>query len=145
MNIKEAIEVFALRLELLFNRIKLPIKYFLQRRIRGFDNPEWIDLDVSIARFLVPRLKHLKDHGNKAYPIELWVTFRKEAGEDKSDELLEDHWNTVLEKMIEGFEEVIIQQNYDSVETTNEEWEESEKKIDRALILFCKYYNEFWD
>lgn len=93
-----------------------------QRLERGFDDTETWNLDNTIAQFIVPRLKRFKE-----------VTDCYPNGYKSFEE-----WETVLQKMIDGFELWI----------THDEWdhrdEEKHKKVDEALQLFAKEFKGLW-
>ena len=46
------------------SRIKIAIKYWYQRRNRGWDDSETWGLDTTLAFWIVPRLKRLKEVTN---------------------------------------------------------------------------------
>lgn len=80
------------------------------------------NLHVSIAHFLVPRLKLFKKN-TQSHPASL----------------TEGEWDGFLDKMIEGFEEVAKDEGWDSYDT------DSVRKADLAVKLFAKYFNNLWD
>lgn len=80
------------------------------------------NLDVCIAHFLVPRLKLFKKN-TQSYPASL----------------TEDEWSGILDKMIEGFEEVAKDEGWNSYDM------DSVRKADLAIKLFAKYFNNLWD
>lgn len=91
-------------------------KYELQRYERGFDDTEIYDLDDTIIKFLVPRLKVFREiHGNFS-PKDLTIT----------------QWNNILDEMIDGFEDYLH-----SDELTSE-------KYIKALDLFKEYFEDLW-
>lgn len=97
------------------------IKFFFQRIFRGWDDSETWSLDVSLARAILPRLKHFKKL-NKAYPVEL--TF--------------DSWNAILDEMIYSFEFISSERYYQSSD------HEERERAARGFELFCKHYRSLW-
>lgn len=102
------------------------MKFKEQRMTRGFDDSETWNLDMTIAKFLVPRLKAFKECEN-GHP----------AG------MSEKKWDKILDEMIEGFE----------LHCTKDEWEfdmdintrnEKKAKVDKALKHFSKYFHDLW-
>lgn len=91
-----------------------------QRRELGFDETELWNLDCTIAKFLVPRLK----------------AFRKShAGIPGALENEPERWNEILDAMIEGFE------LYDAkFHRTREEC----RKVNKALRLLVKWFGCLW-
>lgn len=95
---------------------RLP-EYAKQREERGFDDTETWSLAWVIARFILPRLKRFKE-AHCCYPPSL--TMKK--------------WDKKLQKMIDGFEEMTKEDNFDV----------DYKKVDKALKLFRKWYYDLW-
>lgn len=92
-------------------------KFKKQREERGFDDTETWSLDVTFAKFLVPRLKRFKELNNGI-----------------PNGLNEQEWNNILDEMIEGFEGIITD---DLINPRNE-------KADKALKLFTEHYFSLW-
>ena len=51
-----------------FTSMKRYIKFFLQRRIRGFDDSEIWDLDTTFFNWILPRLKRFKRVSDGSHP-----------------------------------------------------------------------------
>jgi hypothetical protein len=75
------------------------------------------NLDYTCAHYLLPRLRHLRDH-----------TTRHPDGMDATE------WANCLNGMIRGFEEVVADRG---VET-------DEELVRRGVILFARFYRELW-
>lgn len=93
-------------------------KWKKQRKQRGFDSTELWNLDVTITKFVLPRLKAFKEE-IIGYPANL----------------SEKKWDKILDKIIAAFE---ILSNEDPFLYDDE-------KVDNGLKLFAKYYNRLWD
>lgn len=91
-------------------------KYELQRYERGFDDSEIYDLDDTIIKFLVPRLKVFREIHDNSAPKDLTV----------------GQWNAILDEMIEGFEDYV--HSDDMVP----------EKYSRALELFKEHFEDLW-
>lgn len=92
-----------------------------QRKERGFDDTELWNLDTSIAKFLVPRLKEFQKQ-SMGYPINLTP----------------DKWNKIMDIMIKGFEFYASEERYD-------EWsEENTKNVNDAFRYLKKYFVDLW-
>ena len=92
-------------------------KWREQRKKRGFDDTELWNLDSTIAKFVLPRLKAFKKlKGGRPY------------------ELSNDEWDDILDKMICSFS--IIAK--DSINADYELYQE-------GLDLFAKYFGYLWD
>lgn len=112
---------------------------------------ELSNLDRTIAKFVLPRLKEFRKVAN-GYPLSL--------------EKFED-WEKILDKMIQSFELVLDDSDSDfdvkasyvvkdgkkviKDESSTDEakayidyFKEKEKKIQEGLDLFAKYFQELW-
>jgi len=144
------------------------IKWFYQRRTRGFDDTELWSLDQPLAKYILPRLKAFRNYPLHGYPGQL-----DEPGliEDNQDGDHHDHnfqiWLAVIDKMIIAFEYIL--KGDDDVETgfirgwvdddgrfhsekDEEKWqaylkegERRQKIITEGLQLFAKYFQNLWD
>ena len=101
-------------------------KYKEQRMTRGFDDSETWNLDITISKFLVPRLKAFNECNN-GFPSRL--TKKK--------------WNKILEEMIEGFELYIKKDDWVFEQDLNER-NEKYAKVNKALKHFSKYFYDLW-
>jgi len=93
-------------------------KYIDMYNTQGFEPTECWNLDNTIAKFITPRLKYLKEH-KCGYP----------------GNLTENEWDDIMDKMIYAFENYKI----GHIE------EENEKKIDEGVFLFAKWFRNLWD
>jgi hypothetical protein len=99
-------------------------EYKKQAEEQGFDNTEIWNLFVTIAKFLVPRLKvYRRDF--MSFPSELTV----------------EEWQEILDKMIEGFELIAN----DHFELDYKEQLKYRAKEQEAVDLLHKYYFHLWD
>lgn len=101
-----------------FGRFKRSIKFWFQRRIRGWDDSETWSLDYTIAKFILPRLKRYKEIC-KSHPC----TFN------------EENWNEALDEMIYAMERSV--NRFNDFDT---DWDRQQK----GLALFFKYFNDLW-
>ncbi len=90
-----------------------------QRRNRGFDDTELWCLSNTLARIIVDRLKAFVEHGH-GYP----------------SSLTSKEWDRILQKMIDGFEEM---ENYDDLANFDG------AKVMKALKLFRKWFFDLWN
>jgi len=103
--------------------IKRSIKFYLQRKKRGWDDGDTWSLDLTIAEFILPRLKRFREV-TCGYP----------------GDLSEEKWDKILSQMIEAFEIVVIEQGPPIEPSTSEK----SKKVRRGLDLFRDYYFGLW-
>ena len=102
--------------------IRRKIRFFWQRRTKGYSDDETWDLDVRIARFVLPRLLRLKELQN-GYPFDL----------------TEESWDEILDKMIFSFELVIRCHGLD--EPPGEAWLGGlNEKYQEGMDLFAKHF-----
>lgn len=93
-----------------------------QRLERGFDDSETWSLDITIAKFILPRLKRFKEVAH-TYPASMT---RKQ-------------WGGKLDKMIEAMELVIKNTSGSDVMTKREL-----KKMQDGLNLFASHFLYLW-
>jgi hypothetical protein len=94
-------------------------KFAEQRKERGFDDTETWALDQALALFAIPRLKRFKEI-HICHPP--GMTMKK--------------WDSILQQMIDGFEEVLLRDEKIA------DWDF--KKVDKGLKLFAKWYADLW-
>jgi len=118
--------------------------YNPQAIAQTIDVEELYDLDVTIARFILPRLMMFKERCE--YPRRMKLTH--------------EQWNEILDKMIYAFERIACQTEEETPEYkayikaiwNNEEdlvdlkhaAKASLKPITEGLSLFHKYYRNLW-
>ena len=109
--------------------MKSRTKHLWQRITRGWDDSETWSLDYTTSKWILPRIKRLKEI-NFGHPSSLGST---------------EEWNEVLDKMILAFN------------INLEQWDDDEnfpanlrdpilrrKTMQEGLDLFAKYYNDLW-
>lgn len=101
--------------------IKRKIKFFFQRRLRGFDDEETWSLDQDLAKHIVPRLKRFREVNNGHPPDLSW-----------------EEWCEILDEIIRTFEFLSTDAKYDCYD--KKKW----KEIKKGLHLFAKYYLDLW-
>ena len=109
----------------LINRVKYrpwkrDIKFFIQRRARGWDDGDTFSLDHSLAKVILPRLKRFRQ-----------VTIATPASLD------EQEWKDILDEMIETFEFIASDKYWNA---TAEDYE----RLGKGLDLFAKHYFGLW-
>ena len=100
--------------------IKRWFKFCYQRWTRGWDDRELWNLDFTIAKFVLPRLRHFKElncsypHGNTS-----------------------EEWDEILDNMILAFE----------ICAADDEWDWSAKtteQVELGLALFSENFRGLW-
>ena len=103
-------------------RIIRPIRFFFQRLFRGFDDSETWSLDITISKFVLPRLKRFR---NK--------TIGFPGGLDSITQ-----WYKILDDMIYAFEYDINQ--FEIEDETKVDY----KRVNRGFKYFARYYSFLW-
>jgi len=123
-----------------FNRVL--DKFSEKRRIKL----EWWNLDSEIAKFVLPRLRMLRNH-HQGYPARLPNFDRNERKDTRNE-----NWEAILDDMIYAFEyQFLVSIRYNGVgpyTPTNPLYdmeEENKERRDRGFKLFIEYYNSLWD
>ena len=95
-----------------------------QRQYHHFTNEELWSLDVTISKFILPRLKRFKKSTN-GYPSDL--TWKK--------------WCAILDKMIFSFDVIAGPKMWDvDCMMDKKLW----KKVEEGLKLFAERFNSLW-
>ena len=115
--------------------IERRIKFWWQRRTRGFDDSDTWSLDWTLAKMIWPRLVRLKEL-NIGYPCEIAVDYGEVDGPKK--------WDEILDKMILAFKLIEEDECYFGEPNWREKEAEQQKKIEEGLDLFRKYYRNLW-
>lgn len=139
-------------------------KYKKQRIERGFDDTELWSFDVTIAKFVLPRLIEFRKVAN-GYPadfktFENWLAtidkmiyafdhlVNEEKYDDERDKELELHWIGMYDekKLPDGNYEIVYGKNYDEekMKKYHEMKKEEAEKIDEGLQLFGKHFRALW-
>lgn len=126
-----------------FREVWFNIKSFFQKIFRGYSNDELWNLDNTIAKWILPRLKAFKKD-SIAFPADL----------DSPDE-----WDEILDKMIWSFDYITNQDEYEDEiiekykdnefdEDGHYRWikdaKELSEKCQEGLDLFAKYFRSLW-
>jgi len=128
----------------MFKRIKKQVKWFIQRRTRGFDDRELWDLGDTIAKFIIPRLEAFRDIEKSFSPdfnqdsFTAWKTGRVDG-----DEL--SVWFAVVDKMLQSFQMVL---ENDFFNDDGHQITVNKSKVQYAregLCLFSSYFQHLWD
>lgn len=85
-------------------------------------------LDVTLAKYILPRLIRFKDINDMSYP---------------HDFESHEQWRKTIDKMIYAFE-YVIKSNYE-VYTDLEEERKRAEKYREGMLLFAEYFMDLWD
>lgn len=99
-------------------------EYLKFKKKHGFSPDEAWNLDVTIAKFIFPRLKCLKKQVD-SYPKEV---------------LSLNEWKLIIDKMIFAFKRIAKEKHIIGRNSALDN-----KKIEEGLYLFRKYYFNLWD
>ena len=114
--------------------IKRRVKFWWQRRTRGWDDSETWGLYHTLAKMIGPRITRLKEL-NFGYPCEF-----SELGNEEGPK----KWDETLDKMILAFKLIEEDKCYYGEPNWKEKEAEENRKIEEGLDLFRKYYRNLW-
>ena len=103
-------------------KIKRSLRFFYQKLTRGWDDSETWNLEATLARHIVPRLKRFKELNN-GYP----------------QELTPEAWNEILDEMIFALE-FRARDTEEQLDASTEE----HTRVQKGLELFGKYWGNLW-
>lgn len=102
-------------------------KFRKQRLRRGFDDSELWNLDLTFAKFMLPRLKEYRKK-NCSYPAKLNNI---------------DEWNKILDEIIEGLQ--LLTKHFDwELSSDQNTVNGNNLKVDIALNHLAKYFRDLW-
>ncbi len=100
-----------------------------QRKKFGFDDTELWNLEATIAKFTLPRLKRYRE---------------KFAAAHIPHGLILEEWYKELDDIIYMFETTINDIDNTSSDMSKTEEREKQRRYNRGLKAFSKYYNCLW-
>lgn len=118
----------------------------LHRARYGWAVPDTWSFDYYLADVIIGGLKHLKEN-KSGIPSNLLYGKKMEFGDEGPKEKYtmeqaEKRWNKIIDQIVEGFEaHKEINDGYPSTADRKD----LEKKFDKGMKLFAKYYGNFWD
>ncbi len=110
-------------LSALWYNFKRGFKYAFQKFFRGWDDGDTWNLDLALAKLILPRLKRFKEL-NIGYPSDMSF----------------EEWNETIDKMIYSFEFYKNGKQFDWSVDNKKEW----AKVDEGMKLFGKHYGHLW-
>lgn len=103
----------------LLDRIRRPIRYWWQRRTRGWDDSDLWSLDYTLSKYLAPRLRRLRDYTH-SHPCDV----------------THEEWQAEIDKMAAAFEWC----------GSDERWcEQTPEEVEQGLDLFRRRFFYLWD
>lgn len=105
-----------------WDNFKRSVRYFIQRRTRGFDGSELWTLDYTIAKFAVPRLKAFQD-GKHSYPADMTP----------------EEWSECIGHMIYALE-ICVREGDEVIGIDDADWD----RVNRGLELFGTRFRDLW-
>lgn len=120
------------------------IKNTYQKLTKGYSDEDTWALDISFAKWILPRLKRYKECVIDIGSVPCVLC----TGSDDSDEAhskLQIEWINIIDRMIEGFE--LIENHFYTTIFRSDEAELKEiqtNKVNDALELFKTYLGHLW-
>jgi hypothetical protein len=102
---------------------KRDIRYMYQRWTRGWDDSEMWSLDHSLAKLILPRLKRFQEVQG-GYPASME----------------NQEWKDIINEMVWAFQWYADGKQWGCEPTQAQD----EKRADKGLQLFAKYYGHLW-
>lgn len=115
--------------------IERKLKHFWQRRTRGWDDSDVWCLDITHARWILPRLQRFLEV-KTSYPSEFVNP------DDDTDDSGFQKWQDIVQKMINAFS--IILKKEDDPDWIYLNHSEENVSIEEGLALFAKYHGNLW-
>ncbi len=97
--------------------------WYRQRKKRGFDDRELWNLDHTIAKFTLPRLKRFKEVCG-GYPADLTP----------------EQWPKILDDMIYAMQTIADEWEVESATLSKIDYD----RVNKGLNLFAKYFRHLW-
>ena len=125
------------------------IKWFIQRGRRGYADCDTWSLDAYLCKWLPIAIRELKDR-SLGYPSFI-CGHKVGSGKCTSecDEKGSKRWKSILEDMAQGFEAgSVFEEDYfidDKGKFEREKYKALQKKFDKGMLLFKKYFFNLWD
>jgi len=118
------------------------VAYKIERLITWFKwgfNPKDIwSLDDSLSRWIIPRLKRLKETKQGCPMIDGFDhVYKNNDATDEEWQEVYDGWDDIMDKMILAFELVVK-------DDTRVLGKGEDKKIEEGLKLFARYFRNLW-
>lgn len=122
--------------------IRRSLRFFWQRRTRGWDDSECCSLDFTLANMIAPRLKRLREI-SVSYACLCPKHYLKNGYEhtDLQNAKCLRRWDLIVGGMQFAFE-AVADEELDVWWTKDKNLE---RKVRRGLDLFAKYYGGLWD
>lgn len=125
-----------MRIKYKVENIMNSLRWWFQKKRRGYSDLELWNLDDTIAKWIVPRLKAFRDT-TQAYPANL-ESF--------------EQWQEMLGEMIFGFEfssdewyrDNVFQCSKESLEEKMAEFDSLVQRAENGRVLFAKHFNGIW-
>lgn len=120
------------RLKHRFDSIRYAIKYWFQRRRKGYSEDEVWGMNSALQKYIYPRLKAFVEGERVGHP-----------GHPEVDS--PEKWDAVLKKMLRAFELSMLDDDAELRWDTGEELKGYYKEMEEGFTLFGKYMMNLWD
>lgn len=116
------------------------------QRIRyGFTDKDTYNLDDTIAKFILPRLKRFKilveEHGGVPGSILTKKQLESNNISDEAHNKAHNKWLEIIDTMIMSFEMSLNTYEY---KNDIKKYQEYYKKVNKGLNYFGKYFQDLW-
>lgn len=127
-------------------KVKIDKKGKAEVKVHAYDL--W-NVDGTLAQIILPVLRKFKEKAN-GYPGELLPTHLESYSEEVQNEMwkaAEEEWDKILDSMIWSFEAIIDARDlcfFENGEYNFEKQRARDKKVQKGVDLFAKYFRALW-
>ncbi len=138
------------RLQRLWGDITDHLLWWWQRRTRGFDDRVTWSLDISLADWMLPRLKRFKELNNGGVPLKDRESLTEEqiarvdGGELEAGVFSPQEWDEVIDKMIFAFDYASSSGSAEACRRSPEQRLEDHEKYVEGMRMFSTYMRALW-
>lgn len=133
------------RLSALSDKERKKVKKF--KKAHGFYESDTWELQISIARYALPRICYLRDHHN-GYPSSLLPNPLSWEVTDELDKEKDKKWTNILDSIVNALYYILLDENDICGADMTYYVRESKRRqevIKKGMELFGKYFTCLWD
>jgi len=114
---------------------KREIKFLYQRWVRGWDDSETWNLDISLSKLILPRLKRFKEL-NTGCPV---LTEGFGHIKEMDNAANKEKWNSIIDDMIFAFDYYANEKQFEYPLN-----EKDDARAKNGMQLFAKHFESLW-
>ncbi len=117
-------------------RLPYPVRMWWQRLTRGYSDNEWYDLRSAAAQYILPRLKHLAEHGH-GYHCTLPMVDMCDPTEAETAANMQA-WAAILADVVYAMEYLANEEAFADTVV-------DEARVQRGCELLGRWFQALWD